>query len=596
MFQIQNHHYKNITCHSAVIAVMHLFFVPVLSLLFTCSELGKERTWNNPLDPGGSGYFIPSITVSSDTAKISYPGRVFNATATATDSNDTKIEFVWKLFNGWIKRDTGITSTISHTFTISDTGTNLMCVYARDSYGRVSKIDTLRIVIRSLTTVLTPINDMTVKQDTSLKVKLTGSVNEGPLTFLYDSNNDGVYESTTLDSTLLISKPEGGLRYVHWAIRDESGTTRYDTFTVYFNKAPFPPVVILPEDTIKKLLNYDYEKATGSVKLEFSARDSDDVSSTLTYQLQYYRPDVDTFNINNLHDSIFQLYDISASSVYHWKITVRDSSGNTSHTLGHFITAQAPAPPAGMKLIKSKGRKFYMGQQGYDSTAIPLHAVTFTRNFWMDSTEVTCRKFAEVLSLANFPVPTPKSPVANITWFDAVMYCNALSKRDSLDTCYSYISVIGTAGNHCQLVNISTDSNACGYRLPTEAQWEYACRGGTSALYFWGNDRIIISQYAWSSANSGSVTHDVASLKANPFGLYDISGNVWEWCNDWFDRNYYRVSVNSDPAGPHTGTERVVRGGSSTSHYYFSQSGTRSNLRPDHYNQFTGFRTVLVIQ
>jgi formylglycine-generating enzyme required for sulfatase activity len=156
--------------------------------------------------------------------------------------------------------------------------------------------------------------------------------------------------------------------------------------------------------------------------------------------------------------------------------------------------------------------------------------------------------------------------------------------------------MIGTAGNHCQLVNIASDSNACGYRLPTEAQWEYACRGGTSALFFWGNDRMILSQYAWTSANSGSAVHEVASLKANPFGLYDISGNVWEWCNDWYDRNYYRVSVKNDPTGPQTGTERIVRGGASTSHYYFSQSGTRSSLRPDQYNPFTGFRTVLIIK
>jgi formylglycine-generating enzyme required for sulfatase activity len=597
MYHTQNHNRKNSNRYPVAIITFILFYLSVFSVFFSCAELGKERTWSNPLDPGGSNYFPPVIILDSN-VKITYPGRVLNLNAIVNDSNDTIFEYVWLLYNGTTIKDTGISSLIKITFDTSEIGLKQVSVYAKDRSGLISKTDTIYLDVRPFNPDITPVGDTTVKQDASIKILLKGTVVTGKLEYLNDSNLDGFCDSVLTDSSLTLSKPEGGSLYVHWAIRDESGVTKYDTFCIYFNKKPLEPEMIFSvKDTIiTNFVDYDYGKGNGSVIVKFKVQDPDDADSTLMYELQYGRMNEDSIQIYNLHDTVTQLGNIIGSSTYQWKFTVLDPVGNSSYSRGQFTTPPSPVSPAGMKLIKSKGKKFYMGQQGYDSTAIPLHEITFTRDFWIDSAEVTCEKFSTVLQLINFPVPTKKTPVTNVTWFDAVMYCNALSKISKLDTCYIYSSITGVAGSHCQLANVSVNKSANGYRLPTEAEWEYSCRGGKSTIFFWGNDQVMITQYAWTSANGNSVIHDIASLKPNPFGIYDLAGNAWEWCNDWFDKNYYRVSAKTDPFGPSTGTEQVIRGGSASSHYYFSQSGTRSKLRPDQYNQYTGFRTVLVIQ
>jgi formylglycine-generating enzyme required for sulfatase activity len=235
-----------------------------------------------------------------------------------------------------------------------------------------------------------------------------------------------------------------------------------------------------------------------------------------------------------------------------------------------------------------------MGQNGSDSTSLPVHKVSFDKNYWIDTTEVTCEKFYKVISVPNQPVPSPRTPITNITWYDAVVYCNALSKNSKLDTFYTFTSIKGSIGNRCQLENVNFNMNANGYRLPTEAEWEFACRGNRNALFFWGDDIYKIVEYAWTSSSNVSTVKDVAQLKPNPYGLYDMAGNAWEWCHDWFDKNYYKQPFTKDPMGPSSGTEQVIRGGSVINHYFFAQSGTRSKLFPTQYNAYTGFRTVLV--
>jgi formylglycine-generating enzyme required for sulfatase activity len=286
---------------------------------------------------------------------------------------------------------------------------------------------------------------------------------------------------------------------------------------------------------------------------------------------------------------------MQASTVYFWKLRVKDLFGDSLETSGSFTTANAPGAPGGMKLIRSGSKSFAMGQAGFEASEAPPHAVSFSYHFWIDTAEVTRKDFSTVLGIA--PDQSPGAdvlPAANCTWYDAALYCNARSKREDKDTVYAFQSIVGTKGNKCTLTGLSVNLDAGGYRLPTEAEWEYACRAGTQTLFFWGNDRIDAETYAWLVDFSNDQAHTVATGKPNAFGLYDMAGNVWEWCNDWFSADYYSASPPSDPTGPASGLERSIRGGSFRTAYYFAQSATRSKMKPETSDATIGFRAVLI--
>jgi formylglycine-generating enzyme required for sulfatase activity len=137
--------------------------------------------------------------------------------------------------------------------------------------------------------------------------------------------------------------------------------------------------------------------------------------------------------------------------------------------------------------------------------------------------------------------------------------------------------------------------NANGYRLPTEAEWEYSCRIDSMTLFFWGNDPSLSSEYAWTRENCDTI-QKVALKQPNGFRLYDLAGNVWEWCNDWFDPDYYSSSPQLNAYGPESGDQRVIRGGSWKHSLYFAQAGTRSKMSPDVRSGTIGFRTVRVVK
>ncbi|MCB1145017.1 MAG: formylglycine-generating enzyme family protein [Leptospiraceae bacterium] len=145
------------------------------------------------------------------------------------------------------------------------------------------------------------------------------------------------------------------------------------------------------------------------------------------------------------------------------------------------------------------------------------------------------------------------------------------------------------------LQKLNSKEGGSKYRLPTEAEWEYAARAGGSTgspptKYYWGNS--IDDSYLWYAGNSGSKTHPVGQKKPNGFGLYDMSGNVWEWTQDWNDDNYYSKSPSNDPKGPESGTYRVLRGGSWYFYARFTRSSLRYNNTPDYRNFLIGFRLL----
>jgi sulfatase modifying factor 1 len=257
----------------------------------------------------------------------------------------------------------------------------------------------------------------------------------------------------------------------------------------------------------------------------------------------------------------------------------------------------------GMVLVKAKDSSFEMGSisnQPSDLSTNPIHTVKFTYDFWMDTTEVTHGKFDSVMKIA-YPDYITGSwnmqygkgdhyPVHGRNWYDAVLYCNGLSTIERLDTIYKYSSIADTLGNGCELAINAIAMQANGYRLPTEAEWEYACRAGTKDEFYWGNSTP--GDYAWYITNTAETgtAQSVAQKNPNAFGIYDMSGNALEWCNDW--NTLYSDSLAIDPIGGSYGTKRILRGGSWENDANSISSSSRYVLYPFTRAASTGFRVV----
>ena len=222
----------------------------------------------------------------------------------------------------------------------------------------------------------------------------------------------------------------------------------------------------------------------------------------------------------------------------------------------------------------------------------PAHTVTLD-GFRIDPTEVTQADYLAVMGVnpSRFKGDDQR-PVENVTWFDAVLFCNARSKAEGRDTVYLYSAKDFITNVNCgNLEDLSVNWAADGYRLPTEAEWEFACRGGSAAAYWWGD--TLNPSLCWLSDNSNDTTHPVAKRQPNAFGLYDMAGNVWEWVGDWYAA--YDTVSRIDPLGPALGTEKIFRGGSFLTYGWALRSPNRDAELPEYRSKDLGFRTVLTV-
>ena len=202
----------------------------------------------------------------------------------------------------------------------------------------------------------------------------------------------------------------------------------------------------------------------------------------------------------------------------------------------------------GVEMVLIPGGTFQMGAVGQKEDEAPVHTVTL-EPFMMDRTEVTQEQFAKLEISDPSHFKGPKNPVEQINWPQAVLFCNERSLAEGMTPCYDEKTV------ECNFA-------ASGYRLPTEAEWEYACRAGTTGMRWWGGEARRLNEAAWFGDNASKKTHPVAQLKPNPWGLFDMYGNVAEWCNDVYAKDYYTAGAAANPHGPATGKLYVLRGGS----------------------------------
>lgn len=236
------------------------------------------------------------------------------------------------------------------------------------------------------------------------------------------------------------------------------------------------------------------------------------------------------------------------------------------------------------KLVLVRKGSFTMGSPTSEAGRQPeevQHMVTLTTDFWMAESEVTQRQYRNVMGSNPSYLKGDDLPVDNVSWYDAVAYCNALSVKEKLTPCYqiSGMAVGWVDGLKCT-----------GYRLPTEAEWEYAANPASPPrTVYAGSDTA--DSVGWFRENSGNTIHAVKTKTANGRGLYDLSGNVWEWVWDWYQGNYEALPA-TDPNGPSIGAYRVMRGGSWIIPATYAHVAKRGYQGPTILSTDLGFRFV----
>lgn len=244
-----------------------------------------------------------------------------------------------------------------------------------------------------------------------------------------------------------------------------------------------------------------------------------------------------------------------------------------------------------LREIRINSGTFEMGKQT-EFSENPVRVVSISTPFHITETEITQKQWSDIYGHNPSWFKGDNLPVETVSWYEALEFCNSLSIRSGLEPCYTFLSDD----------SVQCDFLRNGYRLPTEMEWEYAARAGAKWDTHNGNISSTIDgclpldpaldELAWYCGNAEFTTHEVAEKQPNQWGLYDMLGNVQEWCWDWYDAYYYAESPLTDARGPSTGNLKSCRGGSWYNQVFLSRLSARLFYRPSNRTNIIGFRIV----
>ncbi|MBF0185500.1 MAG: formylglycine-generating enzyme family protein [Magnetococcales bacterium] len=222
----------------------------------------------------------------------------------------------------------------------------------------------------------------------------------------------------------------------------------------------------------------------------------------------------------------------------------------------------------GMEFILIPAGRFLMGTPfaaDVSEDEMPQHEVIISRPFYLGRYEVKQAEWEAVMRSNPSEFKGADRPVESVSWEEVREFIGKLNERAATDL----------------------------YRLPSEAEWEYAARAGTTTSRYWGDGNEALEQHAWFAGNAGKRSRPVGQLQANPWGLYDMLGNVWEWCQDWYSPKSYSNGTVTDPRGPSDGASRVLRGGGWNNYASHIRAAYRFELNPAHRRRNLGLRLVM---
>ena len=276
---------------------------------------------------------------------------------------------------------------------------------------------------------------------------------------------------------------------------------------------------------------------------------------------------------------------LSQNTQYYWKIVAKDDQANqTEGVIWTFTTISNGG--GDLEWVNVNGGTFQMGSNDGPGNEQPIHSVTLS-SFEITKYEVTNEQYCEFLNdigCNSNGSHNGENYIDMDNSYCQINYSGGQFIPESGKTDFPVIEV-SWYGSHAF-------AQWAGGRLPTEAEWEFAARGGNNSNGYTYSGSNTVGDVAWYSSNSGGHTHQVGTKATNELGIHDMSGNVWEWCNDWYDSNYYGSSPSNNPQGPSSGTYRVLRGGSGNHNAYNCRVANRNGGNPDYSDHLIGFRVA----